>query len=44
MPRCLELAAAYERKQLMNFELMASMMCDDYGHLENEVRHLEEGG
>ena len=28
----------------MNFELMASMMCADYGHLEREVRALEEGG
>ena len=28
----------------MNFELMASMMCADYGHLEKEVRELEEGG
>lgn len=28
----------------MQFELMASMMCADYGHLEQEVRNLEEGG
>ena len=28
----------------MNFELTASMMCADYGHLEKEVRELEEGG
>ena len=28
----------------MNFELMASMMCADYGHLEREVRELEVGG
>ena len=28
----------------MNFELMASMMCADYGHLEKEVRELETGG
>ena len=28
----------------MNFELMASMMCADYGHLEKEVRDLEIGG
>lgn len=28
----------------MNFELTASMMCADYGHLEEEVRALEEGG
>lgn len=28
----------------MNFELMASMMCADYGHLEREVRDLEIGG
>ncbi len=28
----------------MQFELMASMMCANYGHLEKEVRELEEGG
>lgn len=28
----------------MQFELMASMMCANYGHLEKEVRDLEEGG
>lgn len=28
----------------MNFELMASMMCADYRHLEREVRELEAGG
>ncbi len=28
----------------MRFELMASMMCADYGNLEREVRELEEGG
>ena len=28
----------------MKFELMASMMCADYGHLEREVRELEAGG
>ncbi|MCQ2082183.1 MAG: ribulose-phosphate 3-epimerase [Lachnospiraceae bacterium] len=28
----------------MNYELMASMMCADYGHLEDEVKKLEEGG
>lgn len=28
----------------MNFELTASMMCADFGHLEREVRALEEGG
>lgn len=28
----------------MNFELTASMMCADFGHLENEVRQLEAGG
>lgn len=27
----------------MKFELMASMMCADYGNLEREVRELEEG-
>lgn len=28
----------------MNFELTASMMCADYGHLEQEIKDLEEGG
>ena len=28
----------------MEFELMASMMCANYGNLEREVRELEEGG
>lgn len=28
----------------MDFELMASMMCADYGHLEKEVKELEAGG
>ena len=28
----------------MQFELMASMMCADYGNLEKEVKALEEGG
>ena len=28
----------------INFELTASMMCADYGHLEKEVRDLEKGG
>lgn len=28
----------------MQFELMASMMCADYGHLEKEVQDLEAGG
>ena len=28
----------------MDFELTASMMCADYGHLEKEVRELEAGG
>lgn len=28
----------------MHFELMASMMCANYGHLEKEVRELEAGG
>ena len=28
----------------MDFELMASMMCADFGHLEDEVRKLEAGG
>lgn len=28
----------------MNFELNASMMCADFGHLEDEVRALEEAG
>lgn len=28
----------------MDFELTASMMCADFGHLEQEVRNLEAGG
>ncbi len=28
----------------MYFELMASMMCADYGNLEKEVKDLEQGG
>ncbi|MCI8454961.1 MAG: ribulose-phosphate 3-epimerase [Lachnospiraceae bacterium] len=28
----------------MQIELNASMMCADYGHLEQEVRNLEQGG
>lgn len=28
----------------MNFELCASMMCANYGHLAREVEQLEEGG
>jgi len=28
----------------MHFELMASMMCANYGNLENEIKKLEEGG
>lgn len=28
----------------MEFELTASMMCADYGHLEKEVKELEAGG
>ena len=28
----------------MGFELMASMMCANYGNLEKEVKDLEEGG
>ena len=28
----------------MNFELMASMMCANYGNLAQEVKELEEGG
>ncbi len=28
----------------MDFELTASMMCADYGHLEQEVKNLEAGG
>lgn len=27
----------------MYFELTASMMCANYGHLEQEVKDLEEG-
>ena len=29
---------------MRQFELMASMMCADYGNLEREVRELDEGG
>ena len=32
------------KRGFMKFELMASMMCADYGNLEKEVRELEEGG
>ena len=28
----------------MQFELTASMMCADYGHLEQEVKSIEEAG
>ena len=28
----------------MQFDLTASMMCANYGNLEQEVRNLEEGG
>ena len=28
----------------MQFELMASMMCADYGHLEKEVKDRDQGG
>lgn len=28
----------------MHFELMASMMCANYGYLDNEIKELEEGG
>lgn len=28
----------------MNIELMASMMCANFGHLEREVKELEDGG
>lgn len=28
----------------MSLELMASLMCADYGNLENEIRELDEGG
>lgn len=31
-------------EDIMNFELMASMMCADYGHLEKEVKELEQAG
>ena len=31
-------------KEKMEFELMASMMCADYGNLEREVQNLDEGG
>ena len=28
----------------MNFKLTASMMCADFGHLEQEVKELEKAG
>ena len=28
----------------MDFQLMASMMCANYGNLEKEVKELEAGG
>ena len=28
----------------MEFELNASMMCANYGHLEREVQQLQQGG
>ena len=28
----------------MNFELLASLMCADYGNLEREVGELDRGG
>lgn len=31
-------------EKLLNIELMASMMCANYGNLEKEVKDLEEGG
>ncbi len=33
-----------EKCVLMQFELNASMMCANYGHLEKEVQELDEGG
>ena len=30
--------------ETMQFELMASMMCANYGNLEQEIKNLEEGG
>ena len=32
------------RGDVMDFELMASMMCADYGNLKEEVKALEDGG
>ena len=32
-----------EKCVLMQFELNASMMCANYGHLEKEVQELDEG-
>ncbi len=32
------------RGETMNFELTASMMCADFGHLEKEVKELEKAG
>ena len=28
----------------MNFQLTASMMCADFGHLEQEIKDLEKAG
>ena len=38
------LVVALEKRIQMNFELMASMMCADYGNLKKEVKTLEEAG
>lgn len=35
---------ASESKKENNIEFCASMMCADYGHLENEIRELEAAG
>ena len=36
--------AGFGRSVSMQFELMASMMCADYGNLEKVVKELDEGG
>lgn len=34
----------HKSEESLDFELTASMMCADYGHLEHEVKELEAGG
>lgn len=41
---CLRWGYLRRKRAHMKFELMASMMCANYGHLEKEVRELDEAG